>query len=106
MKTFLLFFTIPIVTFAADKSVEIIAQDGKFSPTVIELKASDVTTLIVINKGVDAEEFESIELNKEKIVLPGKTIKVKLGALKPGTYKFFGDFHPTTALGTIVVKED
>lgn len=106
MKIFLLFFTFPILTFAADVAVEIIAKDGVFTPKNIELKASDSTTLIVINNGVDAEEFESIELNKEKIVLPGKTVKIKLGVLKPGVYKFFGDFHPTTALGTITVKAD
>lgn len=106
MNYFLLLITLPIVSLAADKSVEIIAQDGKFTPSQFEISASDSTTLVVINKGSDAEEFESIDLNKEKIVLPGKTIKVKLGTLRPGVYKFFGDFHPTTALGTITVKAD
>jgi len=27
------------------------------------------------------------------------------GPLKPGTYKFFDDYHPDTAVGTLTVVE-
>ena len=51
-----------------------------------------------------ADEFESTDLNREILVLPGQTITVFLGPLDPGTYKFFGDFHQDTAQGVLVAK--
>jgi hypothetical protein len=37
--------------------------------------------------------------------VPGnKTLKVRMGALKPGTYKFFGEYHEDTAKGRIVAE--
>lgn len=104
MSSLLLSFTLSFVSFAGDRTVEVTIEGGQFHPAIIELRASDNTTLIVTNKGSDAEEFESIELNKEKIILPGKTAKIKLGKLRPGVYKFFGEFHPTTAQGKILVS--
>jgi hypothetical protein len=105
MNFFILLISTSLIALANEKSVEIIAEDGKFTPSNIELKSSDIITLVIVNKGKDAEEFESIDLKKEKIVLPGKTIKVKIGSLKPGVYKFFGDFHPMTAQGLIKIIE-
>jgi hypothetical protein len=60
--------------------------------------------LIVENQDQSAEEFESYELNREKIVAGGKSVTVFIGPLKPGVYKFFGEFNPKTAQGTITVK--
>ena len=37
----------------------------------------------------------------EKIVVSGGHIRVFAGPLHPGTYKFFDDYHPDTATGTI-----
>ncbi len=52
-----------------------------------------------------ADEFESIDLNREKLVAPGQTITVFLGPLLDrATYKFFGDFHQDTAQGVMVAK--
>ena len=51
------------------------------------------------------EEFESYQLNREKVI-PGKsTGAVYLGPLSPGTYPFFGDFHQKTAQGRIIARE-
>ena len=36
--------------------------------------------------------------------LCGDEITVYIGPLRPGRYEFFGDFHPDTARGHIVVK--
>ena len=37
--------------------------------------------------------------------VPGdKTLKIRMGALKPGTYKFFGEYHEATAKGRIVAE--
>jgi len=81
----------------AAEPIEIHIRDNRFVP--------DVVRLLVINDGAEAEEFESYELNREKIVRPGGRITVFLPPLKPGEYPFFGEFHPETAQGRIVVKE-
>ena len=60
--------------------------------------------IVVKNSDTTADEFESTELNREKLVAPGQTIKVFLGPLEPGAYKFFGDFHQDTAQGVLVVQ--
>jgi hypothetical protein len=54
--------------------------------------------------GDTADEFESGDLNREKLVAPGQTVTVFLKPLSPGEYKFFGDFHQDTAQGVMVAK--
>jgi hypothetical protein len=60
--------------------------------------------LTVRNTDDSADEFESTDLNREKLVAPGQTITVFLGPLDPGEYKFFGDFHQDTAQGVMVAQ--
>jgi len=40
-------------------------------------------------------------LRVEKIVTPGGRISVTVGPLKPRIYKFFDEYHPDTAQGTL-----
>lgn len=80
------------------------AKDGHFVPETLELPAGQKVIVVVKNDGPGAEEFESSDLNREKVIAPGKNIEVILGPLKAGTYAFFGDFHPSTARGQIIVK--
>ena len=84
--------------------IEIKIKDHKFHPDVVEIKEGQKVQLLVINEGPGAEEFESHELNREKVILPGKSAKIFIGPLKKGEYKFFGEFHPETAQGKIRVK--
>lgn len=35
------------------------------------------------------------------MVVGGGTISVSAGPLKPGTYKFYDEFHEQTAIGTL-----
>lgn len=107
MKKSLLALSLTSLSFYAmanTNSYEIIAKDGRFTPETIEIPANQKVKLIVKNEGTDAEEFESHDLNREKIIAPGRQVEVSIGPLKPGTYKFFGEFHPKTANGQIVVK--
>jgi plastocyanin len=106
MKVLLLtsFLIFGSLAYAENRRVEIQTKNGVFVPDTIEISAGEKIDLLVKNTGSDAEEFESIELKREKIVAPGQTITVKLGPLKAGTYTFFGEFHPDTAKGKIIVK--
>ena len=87
------------------RRLELVANDGVFTPTEITMTAGEKIILDVRNAGKEAEEFESAELKREKIVPPGKTVSIPLGPLKAGTYPFFGEFHPKTARGRVIVTE-
>ena len=51
-----------------------------------------------------SEEFEISALRIEQIVSGGETLRVRIPALKPGTYEFVGEFHEETAQGRIVAE--
>ena len=85
--------------------VDIYIKDHKFSPSVIELPEGKKIIITVHNQDATIEEFESIELKREKIVLGNSEARILLAPLKPGEYKYFGDFHQDTAQGKIIVKE-
>jgi plastocyanin len=75
-----------------------------FTPSVLEVPSGQKVKLIVDNRDATAEEFESYELNREKVVDGNSKITVFIGPLDPGTYPYFGDFHKDLANGKIVVK--
>jgi len=79
-------------------------KDGRFDPEIIEVPAQRRFKLIITNHGPGPEEFESKELRKESVLAEGVTRSVVFAPLKPGVYSFFGEFHPDTAKGRIVVK--
>lgn len=85
-------------------TLNLTAKDGRFQPETIEVPAGKKFKLMIKNEGPGAEEFESLELKKEKVLAPGATSFLVFAPLKPGTYKFFGEFHPNTAKGQIVAK--
>ena len=79
-------------------------HDGRFEPDELVVKAKTPFRLRVVNAAREAIEFESFELNRERVVLPGAEIVVYLPALDPGSYKFFDDFHHGAGEGTIIAK--
>jgi len=79
-------------------------HDGSFEPNELVVKAKTPFRLRVVNTTQDAIEFESFELNRERVVLPGGEIVVFLPPLDPGSYKFFDDFHHGAGEGTITAK--
>ena len=48
-------------------------------------------------------EFESHDLNREKVIAANSQATVFIGPLKPGSYEFLDEFQPGTK-GTIFVK--
>ena len=79
-------------------------RNHQFQPTELRVPAGQKIVLRVINQDPSAEEFESTDLHREKIVTGGARITVYVGPLAPGSYTFFGDFHPDTARGHIVAQ--
>ena len=85
-------------------TVNLLIRDGRFVPTTVEVPANTKFRLLIKNEGPGAEEFESVELRKEKVLAPGASSFLIFQPIKPGTYKFFGEFHPDTAQGQLVAK--
>ncbi len=83
---------------------EITIKDHKFTPDVVEIPADTKVKLIVKNEDTTPEEFESHDFKREKIIPGGKTATILVEPLKPGEYKFFGEFNEKTAQGKLVVK--
>jgi heme/copper-type cytochrome/quinol oxidase subunit 2 len=96
---------IPIKSYAAPPVFEILIKDHLFYPDELVIPADTKVKLLIKNQDATPEEFESYELNREKVI-PGNTQAIIfVGPLKPGTYPFFGEFFPKTAQGRIIVKE-
>ena len=90
---------------AADvREITLRIKDHKFVPAQLAVPANVKFKLIVVNEDPTPEEFESHELNREKIVTGNGRIIVFLGPLKPGRYPFFGEFHMDTAQGALIAK--
>ncbi len=97
--------SVPIgAAFADTPSFWLTVRNHQFEPTDLEIPADTKIALVVTNADATPEEFESIELHREKVVAGGQAITVFIGPLRPGRYEFFGDFHPDSARGHIVVK--
>ena len=89
---------------AADPEFRLSIRGHRFEPAELTVPAGVKVRLLVANQDPTPEEFESYALNREKVVSPGATVVVFVGPLKPGRYEFFGDFHPDTARGWLVVQ--
>ena len=91
--------------FAADPpEIAITIEKNRFQPDEIRVKAGTPFVLVVTNKDVTPEEFESKELRIEKVIPGGKTLKIRVRALKAGTYPFVGEYHEATAKGRIIAE--
>lgn len=88
----------------ADGDFTLTIKDHKYDPEDLAIPANTKVKLIVKNMDATPEEFESFDLNREKVVAAGSQIEVYVGPLDPGKYEFFGDFHQDTARGHLIVK--
>ena len=89
---------------AQDLSFTLTIRDHRFDPQELSVPAGRKFRLVVKNLDATAEEFESHDLKREKVI-PGKSeATLTLGPLKPGTYKFVGEFNEKTANGRIIAK--
>lgn len=85
-------------------TIHLLMKDGRLFPEVLEVPANKRFRLTVKNEGPGAAEFESLDLRKELVLAPGVSRNLVFNPMKPGTYKFFDEFHPETAQGRIVAK--
>lgn len=99
---FLLLLAMPVLAKAPIFEIEI--RDHLFHPEQLYIPANTKVKLIVYNRDPTPEEFESYELNREKVIMGGRKANIFIGPLVPGVYLFFGEFNPMTARGRVVVE--
>jgi len=90
--------------YAQEPEYRLVIRDHKFEPAELTIPAGKKVKLIIENMDATAEEFESHELNREKVVPAKGQVTVFVGPLKPGRYPFFGDFNKDTAKGVLIVQ--
>ncbi|HEY1773286.1 MAG TPA: cupredoxin domain-containing protein [Gammaproteobacteria bacterium] len=89
---------------AADNPpVQIDIKAQAFQPAEIQVPADVKVELHVVNDDDLPAEFESYDLGREIVVPAHDQVKVFIGPLKAGRYKFFNDFHQESE-GYVVVK--
>lgn len=89
----------------AGKPVVVInIEQHLFVPSEITIPANTKIKLRVHNRDATPEEFESWELNREKVIMGNSTATIFIGPLSPGIYPFFGEFNPKTAQGKVIVE--
>ena len=93
----------PLLAAAAD-DITIVIKDHKFSPAEVRVPAGQKVKLIVDNQDATPEEFESHELNREKVIAPKSKATIWIGPLKPGKYPFMGEFNQATAKGVVIAE--
>jgi hypothetical protein len=87
--------------FAADPlQIDIKAQ--AFAPQEISVPAGVKVQLIIKNDDDLPAEFESYDLSREIVVPAHAQVKVFIGPLDAGRYRFFNDFHQESE-GWVVV---
>ncbi len=89
----------------ADKPVfELVIRDHLFYPSELVVPSGVKIKLLIINEDDTPEEFESYELNREKVILGGRKTVIFIGPLSPGVYPFFGEFNMATAQGRVIAE--
>ncbi|MDI7776532.1 cupredoxin domain-containing protein [Asticcacaulis sp. EMRT-3] len=88
----------------AEDQYIITLKNHKFTPQVMTIPADTKVKVTIKNQDTTPAEFESNELNREKIVGGNSQITVFIGPLKTGLYGYFDDFHKATTTGKIEAK--
>ena len=89
---------------AAEGEYALTIQNHRFQPAELVVPAGKKIKLSVENRDATPEEFESHDLNREKIIAGKSTITIYVGPLTPGRYRFLGEYNENTAQGVIVAQ--
>lgn len=97
-------FTAQSMVYAGTPVINIEIRNHLFIPSEIMIPKNTKVKLIIYNHDETDEEFESYELNREKVIIGQRKGTIFVGPLAEGEYPFFGEFFPKTAQGKIIVK--
>ena len=90
---------------AARTQYTITLKEHLFYPSQLTIPANEKVKLVIINLDDSIEEFDSFDLNREKVLFPHRKTSIYIGPLPPGKYHFFGEYNPNSARGSILVTK-
>jgi plastocyanin len=82
----------------------IVIRNHRFEPSELKVPANKRINLKVKNEDATSEEFESKEFKAEKVIAGKSEATIRISPLKPGRYKFFGEYHESTAKGVLIAE--
>jgi len=101
-----LLFLIALNVQAKKSEYHVTVKNNLFYPAIIIIPANEKVKLIISNQDENIEEFDSFDLNREKVIFPNKQASIFIGPLPAGEYNFFGEYHPHSARGKVIVVEN
>lgn len=81
-------------------------ENHLFYPAKIAIPVNTKVKLIIYNHDETVEEFDSFNLNREKVIFPNQKAIIFIGPLPEGEYSFFGEYHPHSARGKVIVVQE
>ena len=89
---------------ASEAELRLVIAQHKFAPAELRMPAGRRLKLLIENRDASAEEFDSYDLNREKVIAGNSSGFIWVGPLKPGRYAFVGEFNPASARGTLIAE--
>ena len=96
---------VTVTAWADVPSVSLAIKNQGFAPQEISVPAGTKLLFLISNQDDLPAEFESYDLSREVVVPAHGQVKVYIGPLDPGRYRFFNDFHQSSE-GWVVVAAD
>jgi hypothetical protein len=96
--------SMPIIALAQTADASLVIRNHRFEPAELHIPANKKVKILVSNEDATPEEFESHELNREKVIPANGKVVIYIGPVAPGRYPFFGEFNPKTAVGVIIAE--
>jgi plastocyanin len=85
-------------------NIDVSIRDHRFTPAEIRVPAGKPVTLSIKNEDATVEEFDSLALKVEKVIVGGRTATLRLRPLGAGRYPFMGEYHSDTAQGVVIAE--
>jgi heme/copper-type cytochrome/quinol oxidase subunit 2 len=85
-------------------TIDVSIRDHRFTPAEIHVPAGKPVTLSIKNEDATVEEFDSLALKVEKVIIGGRTATLRLRPLGAGRYPFMGEYHSDTAQGVVIAE--
>lgn len=107
MKKWLVLLLMLPSSFALAKTPEfhLVIKNNLFYPTEMNVPADVKFKLIIENQDNEPEEFDSFDLNREKVIFGHRKATIYLGPLSKGEYQYFGEYNPNTARGKLIAVD-
>lgn len=90
---------------AAPKIFRLTLENHVFTPSELAIPANEKVKIVIQNNDDTAEEFDSFDLNRERVIFAHRNATIFVGPLPAGKYEFFGEYHPNSARGVVIVEE-